>query len=107
MTIVEVDAGSCGFKTRIEVTKSESRMVSIKISSDCEAVQQWGDQIGCLNWDECLGENAFSSPIFISAADCLKHPTCPVCVGLLKAIEVEVGASLPSDATIRFIPGRQ
>jgi len=107
MTLVEVDAGSCGFKTRIEVAKTDSRMVSVKISSNCEAVQQWGDQLGCLNWDECLGENAFSSPIFISAADCLKHRTCPVYVSLLKAIEVEVGATLPADVAIRFLPGEE
>ena len=105
MTLVEIDAGSCGFKTRIGVAKTDSRMVSVKISSNCETVQQWGDRLESVDWRECLGENAFSSKIFISAADCLKHPTCPVCVGLLKAIEVEVGASLPVDATIRFIPG--
>ena len=103
MTLVEVDAGSCGFKTRIGVAKTDFRMVSVKISSNCEAVKQWGDRLESVNWRECLGENAFSSQVFISAADCLKHPTCPVYLGLLKAIEVEVGASLPADATIRFI----
>ena len=105
MTLVEVDAGACGFITRIGVSKIDARTVSISISSDCEAVEEWGDQLGSVNWRECLGENAFSSQIFISAADCLKHPTCPVYVGLLKAIEVEIGASLPADATIRFLPG--
>ena len=105
MTIVEVDAGSCGFKTQIEVSKADSKMVSISISSDCEAVEKWGEQLGSVNWCECLGEKAFSSQIFISATNCLKHLTCPVYIGLLKAIEVEVGASLPADATIRFLPG--
>ena len=106
MTIVEVDAGSCGFKTQIEVSKADSKMVSISMSSDCEAVEKWGDRLESVNWSECLGENAFQSQIFISAADCLKHPACPVYIGLLKAIEVEVGASLPADATIRFLPGK-
>ena len=105
MTIVEVDAGSCGFKTQIEVSKADSKMVSISISSDCEAVEKWGEQLEYENWRECLGEKAFSSQIFISATNCLKHLTCPVYIGLLKAIEVEVGASLPADATIRFLPG--
>lgn len=105
MTIVEVDAGSCGFKTQIEVSKDDSKRVSISISSDCEAVEKWGEQLGSVNWRECLGEKAFSSQIFISATDCLKHLTCLVYIGLLKAIEVEVGASLPADATIRFVPG--
>lgn len=103
MTTVEVDAGSCGFITRIEVSKTTSRIVSTSISSGCEAVGKWGDRLKTLNWHECLGKNAFSSKIFISAADCLKHPACPVYIGLLKTIEVEVGASLPADATIRFL----
>ncbi len=80
-------------------------MAGISISSDCEAVEKWGNQLGSVNWRECLGKNAFSSQIFISATDCLKHTTCPVYIGMLKAIEVEVGASLPADATIRFLPG--
>jgi hypothetical protein len=105
MTLIEVDAGSCGFKTRIGVSKTDKRTVSISISSDCEAVEKWGNRLGSVNWRECLGKNAFSSQSFISAADCLKHPACPVYIGLLKAIEVEVGASLPVDATIRFPSG--
>ena len=102
MTIVEIDAGSCGFKTRIGASKTDSRNVSISISSDCETVEKWGGQLGSLNWTECLGKNAFSSQTFISAADCLKHPPCPAFIGLLKAIEVEQRASLPADAMIRF-----
>lgn len=105
MTLVEVGAGACGFTTRIGASKTDARMASISISSDCEAVEKWGNQLGSVNWRECLGKNAFSSQIFISAADCLKHTTCPVYIGLLKAIEVEVGASLPADATIRFLSG--
>jgi hypothetical protein len=104
MAIVEVEAGSCGFTTRIRVFKTNTQTVRISISSDCEAVEKWGEQIGSVDWRECLGENAFSSQIFISAADCLKHTTCPVHIGLLKAIEVEIGASIPADATIRFLP---
>jgi len=105
MTLVEVDAGSCGFTTQIEVSKTDDRTVSISMSSDCEAAKKWGHQLGSVNWRECLGENAFSSQVFISAANCLKHPACPVYTGLLKAIEVEIGASLPADATIRFLSG--
>ena len=105
MTLVEVDAGSCGFTTRIGVSKTDARTVSISISSDCEAVEKWGGQLGSVDWRECFGKNAFSSQVFISAAYCLKHPACPVYIGLLKAIEVETGASLPADAAIRFLPG--
>ncbi|OQY02011.1 MAG: hypothetical protein B6I22_14010 [Desulfobacteraceae bacterium 4572_123] len=106
MTIVNVNAGSCGFTARIEVSKTGARTVSVSISSDCEAVEKWGDKLRLVNWRDCLGKNALSSPIFVFAADCLRHVTCPVPIGLLKAIEVEIGASLPADATIRFLPGK-
>jgi hypothetical protein len=106
MTFIEVDAGSCGLKTRIGVSKTDSKTVTISVSSDCEAVEKWGKQLESLNWRECLGKNAFSSQIFLSASDYLKHPACPAYIGLLKAIEVEVGASLPVDATIRFPSGK-
>jgi hypothetical protein len=102
MTVVEINAGSCGLKTRIEVSRSGLRTVSVSFSSDCGAVEKWGARLKSLDWAECLGKNAFSSKIFITAADCLKHPSCPVYIGLLKAIEVEVEASLPADTTIRF-----
>jgi hypothetical protein len=104
MTIVNVDAGSCGFTAIIEVSKTGAQTVSVSISSDCEAVKKWGDKLGSVNWRDCFGKHAYSSPIFVSAADCLRHVTCPVPIGLLKAIEVEIGASLPADARIRFLP---
>lgn len=102
MTIVEIDAGSCGLQTCIEVSRSDALTVSVSLSSECRAVEEWGGRLKTLNWGACLGEKSFSSEIFTAAANCLKHPACPVCIGLLKAIEVEVGASLPAQTTIRF-----
>ncbi len=73
------------------------------LSSDCKAAEKWGRQLEALDWRDCLGPNALSSPIFLQAAEHLKHPSCPACVGLLKAIEAEVGAALPVNTAIRFV----
>lgn len=104
MTRVEVDAGVCGCMIRIGVWKIDTRTVGVSLSSDCRAAERWGKQIESLNWCECLGKNAPSSPIYKQAARYLKHPSCPAPIGLLKAIEAEIGAALPVDAAIRFVP---
>ncbi len=103
MTKVEIKAGSCGSTIRIDVSKIDATTLGVFVSSDCKAVEDWGRRIGSLNWRECLGKEALSSPIFFYAAKYLKHPSCPACVGLLKAIEAEIGAALPVDAAIRFV----
>ena len=103
MTQVEIEAGACGCKIRIGVSKVDARAIQVRISSDCEAVEDWGRRLETLNWRDCLGKKALSSPIFFHAAEYLKHPSCPACVGLLKAIEAEIGAALPVNAAIRFI----
>lgn len=104
MTCIEVGAGVCGCTIRIGVWKIGACTVGVSITSDCEAAERWGKKLGSLNWRECLGKDAFSSPVYAHAAGLLRHPSCPAPVGLLKAMEAEIGAALPVDAAIRFVP---
>ena len=101
MTVVEVDAGSCGFITKIEVLKVDARMVKVVVSSDCEMITEWGEELISLDWGQCL-RDFIDSPVFQCSSKHIRHVACPVPVALLKAIEVEVGAALPVDVTIRF-----
>ena len=101
MTIVEVNAGSCGFITKIEVLKVDARMVRVVISSDCEMITKLGEELHTLDWGQCL-RNFVDSPVFQCASKHIGHVACPVPVALLKAMEVEVGVALPVDVTIRF-----
>lgn len=101
MTIVEVNAGSCGFTTKIQAHKADAQTVRVVISSDCEMITKLGEELHTLDWGQCL-RNFVDSPVFQCASKHIGHVACPVSVALLKAMEVEVGVALPVDVTIRF-----
>ena len=101
MTAVEVDAGCCGFTTKIAVLKVDEQMVKTTVSSDCEMITAWGKELGSLDWGQCL-RNSVHSPVFQCTAKHIGHVACPVSVALLKAMEVEVGVALPVDVAVRL-----
>ena len=101
MTVVEVNAGCCGFTTKIEVLKVDEQMVKAAVSSDCEMITAWGKELGPLDWGQCF-RNSADSPVFRCTSKHISHVACPVSVALLKAMEVEVGVALPVDVAIRF-----
>jgi hypothetical protein len=101
VTVVEVDAGCCGFTTKIEVFKVDEHLVKAAVSSDCEMITAWGEKLGPLDWGKCF-RNSADSPVFQCASKHIGHVACPVSVALLKAMEVEVGVALPVDVAIRF-----
>jgi hypothetical protein len=101
VTVVEVDAGCCGFTTKIEILKVDDQRIKAAISSDCEMITAWGKELGPLDWGQCL-RNFVDSPVFQCASKHIGHVACPVPVALLKAMEVEVGVALPVDVTILF-----
>jgi hypothetical protein len=101
MTTVIVNAGICGFSTRIEIARLSTRTVSAALTSDCEMVRQAAQQIRELDWQDALRKRE-DSLICKAAFQCIKHAGCPVPLGIIKAIEVEVGMALPRDAVIHF-----
>jgi hypothetical protein len=101
MTRVTVDPGICGFPTTIEVTKLSPKKVKVDISSDCEMVASLGSQLSELDSRDALRSHGRSA-VYECAFRQLKHVACPVPAAILKAIEVELGAALPRDVSIRF-----
>jgi hypothetical protein len=101
VTVVEVDAGCCGFTTKIEILKVDDQRIKAVVLSDCEMITAWGKELGSLDWGQCL-RNFGDSPVFQCASKHIGHVACPVPMALLKAMEVAVGVSLPVDVTIRF-----
>jgi len=43
-----------------------------------------------------------NNPVYRSAAMHLKHVACPVPMGILKALEVEMGLCVPKEVSIKF-----
>ena len=101
MTRVVVDAGICGLTTTVEVTKLSNRRAKVVIASGCEVVSEMGGQLQEVDWLDAL-RSAANSPVYSCAFQHIKHAACPVPSAILKAIEVEVGAALPRDVSIRF-----
>jgi hypothetical protein len=101
VTRVVVDAGICGFSTTVQATKTGKRRVSVVVGSDCEAVSEMNGQLQDMDWLEALGPPT-NSAVWDCACQHLQHPCCPVPIGILKAIEVELDLALPKDVMIYF-----
>lgn len=105
MTSLEVHAGSCGFSAKITVHKVDDRHVRVEIESGCDQLVAMNYDLVCLQW-KGKGHEVFGpmnrSVVYQSASTHVRHTACPIPSAILKAIEVEVGAALPRDATITF-----
>ncbi len=101
MTRVVVEAGICGFATTVEATKTGKRRVSVSVESDCEAVAEMNGDLHDLGWMEALGKPG-DSPVWECVCEHLAHASCPVPIGILKAVEVELDLALPKDVVIHF-----
>jgi hypothetical protein len=101
LTRVIVEAGICGFTTAIEATKTGKRRVSVVVESDCEAVAGMNGDLQDLGWLEALGPPG-KSAVWECVCQHLKHPSCPVPIGIMKAIEAELELALPRDVVIHF-----
>lgn len=103
MTRVEVRAGACGFTALVEVAR-EDRGFRVSIRSECEMVRRLGARLPVSPAGR-FAARFRENPVFEVADGCVAHPSCPVLVGVLKAVEVEAGASLPAAVMIRFLDG--
>jgi len=108
MTSLDVEAGSCGFSAKISVYKVDDRHVRVEIESGCDQLTAMNHDLACLRW-KGRGHEIFGpmsdSAVYRSASTHIHHTACPIPSAILKAIEVEVGAALPKDATITFVSG--
>ena len=97
---VTVDAGICGFSSRISAWDDGSGLVRVDIESDCEHVNKLAREFDSMDPMSLFMVKAKDSEVFAGAARCLAHQPCPVPIGILKAVEVAAGLALPRDVTI-------
>jgi len=107
-TIVDVYAGSCGFRT---VIKAESETYStddvcayaarISIESECPYIKDLAKKVKRLTIHD-LYKPVGDNPVYKEAAVCLRHPMCPVPCAILKAAEAEMGLALKRNVSITF-----
>ncbi|MHC1586612.1 MAG: DUF6951 family protein [Candidatus Hecatellaceae archaeon] len=101
-TEVLVDAGSCGFKTRITVKGGNGR-VEVEVVSSCEKVRLWAEKLGRSLDSLELTKPFCRNPAYLAADEPARLcPPCPVPSSFLMAAWAEVGYGLKKNPTITF-----
>ena len=101
MARAEIVAGNCGFGTVVE-TKMDGATVQIKIESECKAVQKLAAALTEVSPYQEISFRGEGPKTLRLGAEYCTHAACPVPVGIIKAIEIEAGLALPTEAVIKL-----
>ncbi len=103
---VDIDAGVCGFQTKVVSACEDSQNVSFEIETDCEKIHKLAEYVaegGEVDAYEEVGAAGGSRLLTggqVSAAGCCGG--CVVLAGLFKAMQVSAGLALPKDVSIKM-----
>jgi hypothetical protein len=103
MTKVEIKPGACGFLVTVTVTKVEPKKANIVIQTDCEQVNEMASIITHLTIQDILGFPFAEDVVYEAAKKVIRHASCPVPCGIIKAAEAELGLAVKQDVLIHFI----
>jgi hypothetical protein len=99
---VTAEPGICGFPCVVEARRTGRYTVSVKIKgSECKHGQRLSDLVEKITLRQLFAPIT-RNPVFLSAQRAGCHPSCPVPVAILKAVEVAMDMALPRDAVIKF-----
>ncbi|MFQ5614831.1 MAG: hypothetical protein ACE5H9_22135 [Anaerolineae bacterium] len=105
MARAEVFSGVCGHRVEVEATRLDRKHVQVELHTDCEMCLAMNPELANLQVGG-RGHQVFrritDSAIYQSASRHLRHPGCVVPAAIIKTIEVEIGAALPKDVTIKI-----
>ena len=100
MTKVTVMAGPCKFTTTITATLSDFSDITLNIDSECPHFKELNNELNEVDAFNELGMSRTPGIVKETVEKYAKHKTCPVCIGILKAIEVEANLALPVNPQI-------
>lgn len=104
ITRVMAEPGICGFSCVIEVQRKAYTQGSIKvIESECKQIQRLSKDLKEISLTE-LFKPITQNPAYLFARRAGCHPSCPIPMAILKAIEVAMDMALPRDVVIKFEP---
>lgn len=101
MVELEINAGICGFKTKVNAESGEKYKCTLNVESECPHVKKMAEKINEVNAMNELFKKG-QSQILSATEGVIPHITCPVAGGMLRAVEVCSGLALPKDVTIQF-----
>ena len=97
----EIQAGVCGFRTVVYADSADGMTVQLRIESDCPKVMAMASKLTEMNAiDEVLTRPLVETTPVLLAAQHRLHTSCPVSIGILKAVESAAGLALPAMCTV-------
>jgi hypothetical protein len=103
MTTVRITPGNCNFQTRIHADRKTKAGFNVRIKTRCKQVALLAGLIHELRLSDVLCPLTHSA-LLKKATESGLHASCPIPLGIAKAIEVEAGLALPTDVVICFEP---
>ncbi len=100
MASARIDAGICGFSTRV-TAETDGEDCRLAITSECPHVMKMAAALDRVDPFGEIGWHGEPPRIHATAAATLPHAACPVPAGIVMAVEVASGLALPRDASIR------
>ena len=100
MTKAKIEAGNCGFLTEVEAISKENYIIELSIQSECKHIQKMANTISEVNALDEISFRKGMPEILQRGAEYCTHAACPVPVGIIKAVEVAAGFTLPQEAKI-------
>ena len=78
------------------------REVKLQIESECPQIRRAAEQLPQMDMLEELRAGLGHGHVYTTLSGCVKHVTCPVGSGILKAAEASAGLALPKDVSIKL-----
>lgn len=102
-----IQAGICGFVTRVRAEADEGYALRLQIESDCEKVRAFAADLSAAGGLSALDElgQGHEGAILATARRHLKG-CCSACItpnGVFKAMQVAAGLALPADVHIQLV----
>lgn len=103
-----VDAGICGFKTRIQADGDDEQNVTFRIASGCKNIHAFNVALAAKGPVDGYAEigAGFDGVVLSTSRETLKG-CCAGCVvpcAVFKAMQVAAGVALPKDIALEFDP---
>ena len=101
MAKAKIFAGNCGFNSTVEATMQGTEC-NLMITSECAAIQNMAEDLIIVNPYQEISFKRGTPLIHEKGMEYCTHTSCPVPVGIIKAVEIEAGLALPTDVTIEL-----
>lgn len=103
---VMMDAGICGFQTKIDAESDDLQNVTFTMASGCEKARAFGDALTAKGPVDAYTEigAGVDGVVLTTSRECLKGccAACAVPIGAFKAMQVAAGVALAKDVLLRI-----